>query len=1008
MNNVANRIFALGLLAALSGCAETPPKVTLRSLQGSGEATFVCRASDRTGRTLDSCPDFETEIVSERHHLFALVTQTNTGEVAVIDVSAGEVVDVAPSIPGYSFLRVGAQPGDIVTSPGGAASFVGAAEVGREGIYALPTTCLGPPTVRDGVLEPERDITTWPACALPAAPGDMAVLIDPPNADGSIDLACDGTEVQPAEPPIAAMRSECPADLTTEGGPPGRRKLAVALPDLGEIAIIDAQALLDRPPGSFAPCDIERRVPLAVDLPVTEIAQPVPADLQAPGCTPESQRFPPRPAVFTPRPGGFSLADGTLYVADLEAPVVHVLDVSDGCEPHERPPLLPVSFGAPDRVVTTSRVAVSPLTPSGNRFLYAIDRLDQPGASVMVFDVSPGSTNRTPLVRPGSVRLPFEAPDRIGFASSVRDVTFALRDLPVSDPVLGVAPVGTLCDPEPSSTGLGVAFRPNSDYTAGARPAVLRGVFGFALLTSGQIAVIDAEDFDAPCRRPISANPGPEEDFRGCANDPVGGESRIENYFTLDGEPNTRTVTNEVSCRVVEPHRTRAAGLAITDPAVGVRAPALRGLPLLNVPQSVGSRPAEERPRILAVDFPGVGGEAFVNIGSTLYRRATPEAPSPENPLNVDPNNPDPALLTQNSLTLPPAEPRSYPPSDSYTLTFEGRFAGPRPAGFLRFNEAGAPNTLRDDTVSFCALGVYDVEQMRAYGRDELLVSEGPGLDQFAVDHADYVQITGDFPDEDDSYWASASCSRLSCENTFGPFDADDLLPTRELRIREAFADRLVVEPRSGGQELIDALECCFPGGTEYVLRVSRQWALLSGGGTVFLHDIVAGQRLEADGTISRPCVRDCDPRKRLFKSRVFEISSSTDCEDEDDVCRVGLAQPGEVACVYDQLNERVGPDGAIPQCIFENLTSRFALYRGRCSEPDCSPSVRGMRFDWQTTGGFATLFMSLLTESTAVSPLSITFVPGFDWLAVIDGSSQGLALFSLDTLRLVEPSPFF
>ena len=44
---------------------------------------------------------------------------------------------------------------------------VGVHEVGREGIFALPTSCIVPREPD----EPLRDIRTWPACRLPAAPG---------------------------------------------------------------------------------------------------------------------------------------------------------------------------------------------------------------------------------------------------------------------------------------------------------------------------------------------------------------------------------------------------------------------------------------------------------------------------------------------------------------------------------------------------------------------------------------------------------------------------------------------------------------------------------------------------------------------------------------------------------------------------------------------------------------------------------------------------------------------
>ncbi|MCE7890837.1 MAG: hypothetical protein DYH12_14270, partial [Sorangiineae bacterium PRO1] len=163
----------LGVLAALCafglGCTETPVSLPLRSLERSGEVSFVCATSDGVGHDINACPDFDS--TENRRHLYALVTQTLRGEVAVVDLSAGKVVDLDSSTPGFSFIPIGENPVDIVSTPGGVASFVGVAEVGKEGIFAIPTSCARPPA---------HDLTAWPACALPAAPGEMAIVIDPP------------------------------------------------------------------------------------------------------------------------------------------------------------------------------------------------------------------------------------------------------------------------------------------------------------------------------------------------------------------------------------------------------------------------------------------------------------------------------------------------------------------------------------------------------------------------------------------------------------------------------------------------------------------------------------------------------------------------------------------------------------------------------------------------------------------------------------------------------------
>ena len=178
----------------LGACSQTPVTVDLHSLQSSGNVTFVCRGDDNppSGHRLEECPDIEPDIDHVTRRTLGLVTQTESNEVAIIDLVAGAVVDVDPTTPGYSFLRVGAQPGAIVTTPGGAASFVGVTGLQKNGIFALPTTCLSAPLPNQMPAQTARDLTSWSACALSSAPGDITVLVDPPASDGTIRDTCEG------------------------------------------------------------------------------------------------------------------------------------------------------------------------------------------------------------------------------------------------------------------------------------------------------------------------------------------------------------------------------------------------------------------------------------------------------------------------------------------------------------------------------------------------------------------------------------------------------------------------------------------------------------------------------------------------------------------------------------------------------------------------------------------------------------------------------------------------
>ncbi|MEZ4224208.1 MAG: hypothetical protein R3B13_24880 [Polyangiaceae bacterium] len=970
-------LVALGTALALFGlgCTETPVSLPLRSLERSGEVSFACVSPDGKGSHIDDCPDFEGD-----RRMLALVTQTLRGEVAVVDLSAGSVVDYDPSTPGFNFIPVGENPGDIVTTPGGVASFVGVTAINHEGIVALPSSCL---------RRPARDLTNWPACSLPSAPGQMHVLIDPADDQGRIRASCDASPSDEAATPgsaLAATREICPADLALESVQPGRRKLLVEMPELGGFAVIDAQELLDREPGSFGPCLVERFVPLSVALPPGEISQPIPADLQAPGCVPPSLNHGPRPDGFLPRPSGFAAVDARLYVADQGAPVVHELDVQDPCAIAELPPLLPVSFESKGRVVTTRKVAVSPATRAGNRFLYSIDELE---GSVMVFDVTPGSANRTPIVREGTPLLPFEPADRISFSSPARDIAFALRDAPQTDPQTGVGTVGTLCDPDPDldTTTPAAKYRTSLDYTRGARPRQLRGVFGFIALASGQVAVVDVEDWDAACRRPIFANASTEEDFRGCSGD-VGGPE----FFTLDKtEEGRATVSAEASCRVVMPHRARSGNFVIAGAEFGTRAPALRSFPRLRAAEG-GNLPTDQsdegrqHPRMLAVDFAGPGGgadPAEVFVGTNRYVR---DSSNSSTALVIDPKTAE-----RLSLGLMRRQPRAFGEED-VVVEYEGALTAERPAGFVQIDASLTSAVLSDADGAFCDRGVEDSALAREVATG-LGVADSK-LDGYAARHGDYVQVTSSLRSEDDRYWvdgAGKSCGGatgkaafLGCRTFFGT--ADTPSTRRDFTITEARQNSLMLTPRgvsaSKRQDILERLACCFGGAAlRYKVRAGKQW-ILKGANSGFRHNVIA------DGDLR--CIRDCNPRRSLLRSRILEVSST--CTGTD--CAIGHAAKEDVACVVNS-ESALSPGSAGSECVFENLMYRFAIYRGN------SASVRDMAFSFQVTGGFAPLTANLAAQTAAVAPQSMGFVPQLGQLALVDGAAEGLVLVSLDTVGI-------
>lgn len=1010
------RIAIFAALCAVSiACTQESTTVSLRALDPVGDVSLVCLGRDERGaftRGLEraECPDYGDADSPYNRRFHALVTQPAAGEVALVDLASPlnrAVIDYEPTQPGYSFMAVGAEPTAIASTPGSVASFVAVREAGREGVFALPSSCIAPRAPD----EPLRDIRTWPACRLPAAPEAMVMLVDPaldddanPATPDRVRTSCGGDYVDAAalvgQAP-AATRAVCPADLATETVLPGRRKLAITLPSLAEVWVLDAQELLDREPGSFDACNVEERFALGAE--VTSAAQRVPADLvpSSASCAPVGYDQGPVPEQFVAWPGDVALDDeGRLFISDEQAPVVHVLDVGDPCNLAALPSLEPRSFTDPSAVVTTGRIAVSRLTPLGKRYVYAVDESStNTSGMLMMFDVSPGSTDRTPIVRERSAFNPAEPPDRIALGRDVADVEFIYQDFP--EAVGGVAIEGIACDPDPAlpADNPATEYRPTSDLSVGAQPRKLRGTFAFAALHSGQMAVIDVEDLDAACRRPASTNPSSGDDIAGCHDDdPALGD----NGYAIGFLP---TVSNELSCNLVVPHRARSRSF-FTNAVGGSPSAGLVAFPSLTLDtgRSVTTDQTDDGrdfPKLLPARRTAEQDEV-VFVGPVRY-----STDGSSTLLNTDP-----AAAERSGLLLSYEEPRAYVPNENFTAVYEGPLRQVSNAFFSVDAESGLGRIDEGLNAAFCAAGVQDMDLAVEVGR-ELGVSSPSALATFARTQADYVQLLSQLSDEDDPYWrdptTGGQCGqelfgqnpttlpgRSLCEQFFGPAEIQD--PNRDYRIVEAHEDYLLVEARgtepaalmspTRRRQLAEFAACCFPGSMAFGIRAGSHW-LVRGGVTGFAHDVTT------DPSTQR-CVADCNPLVSRQRGRAYEVSCGEGCPtDSTNRPAIGYAVPGQdVACVVNDTRGGIDPGEPGAECIFQSLTTRFAVYRGQ------QPSSRDMRFTWQLSDGFNPLLMNMTSvDRPRSTPHSLQFMPENGQLIIPDGSVRGLTFMSSRSL---------
>ncbi len=521
---------------ALVACSEAPTAVNARTFERASRMDVVCLQIYQDSVNLQPFPDGPHPRPQEEcapvasgvnggvlaNQLFALVTQTARGELAVVDLSSGIIQDQRFAIPGINFIPVGGLPTDVAVTPDGFMAFVGAAETNKQAIYGVPTyRALGdyPGFNTSPIVLPDL-----PVCALPQNPSSLSVVPHKQGAPGADAVDYDLVAVLPGDrlspgkivvidprPFLRAIWVADPKDggsaeagadspartyerdiLELSDGPvlPRGAKGLQQLPDCPITAAIELTGG-DSVPKTFRPGQVwdqgipyaDGGVDLTCDTPTPSAACGPPpccpgVDADA-GCTPLGEKDAGDIAIThgpldPPRLMHAVRDDQFLYVADGSLPFVHVVDLSDPTQPKELPPFVATSLQDPSRSVVIRDIAVSPPTRDvdpktgrNRRFLYAIDRDD---GSLVVYDVTdPANASRTPMRRPHPELNPFQAEDRITFSSPALSVSFARHDFPLSfHGTVPGAESGLLCNPNqkvPPNPAIGYAGQLGGDPT---------------------------------------------------------------------------------------------------------------------------------------------------------------------------------------------------------------------------------------------------------------------------------------------------------------------------------------------------------------------------------------------------------------------------------------------------------------------------------------------------------------------------------------------------------------
>lgn len=630
---------------ASTSCSQTPTNIPVRTFQQAQRMDVVCIAVNKDDGTAlpgdaltplpaDSCAPvpINANAAALPNHLFAVVTQTTPGTLAVVDLTAGTEIDEDNATPGINFIPVGQHPTDVTVSPDGKMTFVSSADPIKPALYGIDNRRLLGTSTGNPANQPLL-YTDLPACSLPQRPDGL--VAQPAPGGGYVLLAMLGAVgTTPARiavyDPAPMLRG---ARIAVDAGADAGSGDAGAVDEPGQLTpctllgatagLADSTTLPSSFPAGSAWADGVPYVEGGVNLTGTS---PTPSPVLADGSTVCTGPVQPTdgglPLSVTPavqaRPAAMALRTDKpfLYVSDGAVPVIHVIEVTDPAHPVEQAPLLATSVRNPSRVVTVGSIAISPTTRDYQRFLYAVDETD---GTVMVFDVTdPVASSHVPMLRPHPELNPFLPPDRLSFSAPVSSVAFVEHDWLLPSQVDSEHYYsGILCNPNPnahpdSKTFLGKGAYYRADQAGAIQnsgivedfPSRLRGIFGFATLTNGTIVPIDVDDWDAPCRRPDPMTDGGVPGFGVGSTTGVplwSGQSGVLDipqtpptsssdlgeyhapltYTTAGGLTESAAVTEEAFFPVSAPHRLRSQFLLEDDPNSGNHMPYLLGVPQL-------------------------------------------------------------------------------------------------------------------------------------------------------------------------------------------------------------------------------------------------------------------------------------------------------------------------------------------------------------------------------------------------------------------------------------------
>ena len=490
----------------LASCRGGANNVVLSSLDRSAKIQLLCADLELiTGNLFDLRQVLPAELcVSEttfapevEAQFLGAVTQTQTGEVAVVSFTRSAILDTNRTVPGVTALRVGEQPTGIQISPF-EPTYTYVSSFSPKSVQAIPTEAV----ITGDSASPTQQVR------FEAAPTDLALH----------ELASVGEVTRDQEDRVTGATG----DITY-------RFLYAAIPELGEIAQIPVITTTD--PDGVSNVHESLGTPQFISLTphdcasVTPVPSPASTENDYHRICPED--FESREGRFIktvettqtcvdgPVPGPSPVAltvdyglaedpsDDVLLVADANQPVIHRFTLfSNGATEIE-----PIVSGTP-----TLDVDVTPFVPATSdpddqaatdRYLYAVSATDSSVFAIDYAEDPPGTPDDErefgavlPVLAGVSARANEE---NVESRNRVRSAFSNARSIEVISPFYNL-------EPDPDTGGARVPEEDlcsSSDGDAFAlaqNPRNMRGVFLAVSLSNGTMFFLDIYDLNAPCR----------------------------------------------------------------------------------------------------------------------------------------------------------------------------------------------------------------------------------------------------------------------------------------------------------------------------------------------------------------------------------------------------------------------------------------------------------------------------------------------------------------------------